>query len=242
MDCPSYASIPSSCQCPPSLLVTVSAGPRKRPRISRRRAQPAPGYPQRLPSTNGLGQPGGAGPMPERMAVVDPDKKLSAGDQVTVEIVEDRDAGLSRVVTATGELDVPPLGHVKVSGRTTTEAASDIKQLLEKDYYHRATVRISIERVSSVAVRSGVVYLSGEVRLRGPQEMAPGRDAHPGECHFAGGQRDDLGRCEEGQTHAAKERWDPPPWSISRRSSSRAMRRMTPCFRTATVFSSRRRS
>jgi len=42
----------------------------------------------------------------ERMAVVDPDKKLSAGDQVTVEIVEDREGGLPRIVTATGELDV----------------------------------------------------------------------------------------------------------------------------------------
>ena len=83
---------------------------------------------------------------------------------MTVEIVEDRDAGLSRVVTAAGELDVPPLGHVRVSGRTTTEAASEIKRLLEKDYYQRATVRISIERASTVAVRSGVVYLSGEVR------------------------------------------------------------------------------
>ena len=51
------------------------------------------------------GQPAGTqlgGPlMPqERMAVVDPDKKLSAGDQVTVEIVEDREGGLPRVVTA----------------------------------------------------------------------------------------------------------------------------------------------
>ena len=48
----------------------------------------------------------------ERASVVDPDKKLAAGDQVTVEIVEDREGGLPRVVTATGDLDVPPLGRV----------------------------------------------------------------------------------------------------------------------------------
>ena len=106
--------------------------------------------------------------------MVDPDKKLSAGDQVTVEIMEDREGGLPRVVTAAGELDVPPLGHVKVSGRTTNEAASEIRQMLEKDYYYHATVRISIDRISPVQVRSGVIYLSGDVRLVGPQEMVAG--------------------------------------------------------------------
>jgi protein involved in polysaccharide export with SLBB domain len=108
------------------------------------------------------------------MSMVDPDKKLSAGDQVTVEIVEDREGGLPRVVTATGDLDVPPLGRVKVSGRTVTEAAAEIKQLLERDYYYHATVRLNIDRISPVQVRQGLVYLSGEVRLIGPQEIVAG--------------------------------------------------------------------
>ena len=106
--------------------------------------------------------------------MVDPDKKLSAGDQVTVEIVEDREGGLPRVVTATGELDVPPLGRVRVSGKTATEAASEIKTLLERDYYYHATVHLAIDRVSPLAVRSGMVYLSGEVRVGGPQEIISG--------------------------------------------------------------------
>jgi protein involved in polysaccharide export with SLBB domain len=108
------------------------------------------------------------------MQIVDPDKKLAAGDQVTVEIMEDREGGLPRVITAAGELDVPPLGRVKVSGHTTVEAASQIKQLLEKDYYYHATVRLAIDRVSPVQVRSGIVYLSGEVRILGPLEMISG--------------------------------------------------------------------
>src|SRR5271154_4897462 len=74
-------------------------------------------YPQGIPAT-GLVPPGAT--TMERMSVVDPDKKLSAGDQVTVEIVEDREGGLQRMVTATGELDVPPLGRVRVAGRTAT--------------------------------------------------------------------------------------------------------------------------
>lgn len=125
------------------------------------RAQPASGM-----------QPGyGAA---ERMQVVDPDKKLSAGDQVTLEIVEDKEGGLPRVVTAAGELDVPPLGRVKVSGKTTAEASAQIKEQLERDYYYHATVRLAIDRVSPIQVRSGVVYLSGQVRLVGPQEIVAG--------------------------------------------------------------------
>jgi protein involved in polysaccharide export with SLBB domain len=124
-----------------------------------------------------MAQPGyapGMGYPTERMSVVDPDKKLSAGDQVTLEIVEDREGGLPRVVTATGELDVPPLGRVKVSGKTAAEASVSIKQLLERDYYYTATVRLSIDQVSRVQVQSGVVYLSGEVRMVGPQFIVAG--------------------------------------------------------------------
>jgi len=118
--------------------------------------------------------PPGAGYPQERMSVVDPDKKLSAGDQVTVEIVEDREVGLARVVTATGELDVPPLGRVRVSGKTAAEAAGSIKQLLERDYYYTATVRLSIDQVSKVQVEAGRVQVSGQVRMQGQQLIVAG--------------------------------------------------------------------
>jgi polysaccharide export outer membrane protein len=135
------------------------------------RAYPFPATPSTALGLNAT-VPGAIGQ--ERMVMVDPDKKLSAGDQVTVEIVEDREGGLPRMVTATGELDVPPLGRVRVSGMTASEAASEIKQLLERDYYYRATVRLGIDRVSPASVRRGRVYLSGEVHLGGPQEMMAG--------------------------------------------------------------------
>jgi protein involved in polysaccharide export with SLBB domain len=108
------------------------------------------------------------------MAVVDPDKKLSAGDQVTVEIVEDKEGGLPRVVTATGDLDVFPLGRVHVGGKTTAEASVEIKRKLEADYYYHATVRLSIDAVSRITVKAGTIHLSGEIRLLGPQDMVSG--------------------------------------------------------------------
>ena len=114
----------------------------------------------------------------ERMQVVDPDKKLSAGDQVTLEIVEDKEGGLSRVVTAAGAIDVPSLGRIPVAGKTTTEASADIKRRLEADYYHHATVKLNIDQVSSRPVRSGTVTLSGQVRVAGPQEMIAQEPLH----------------------------------------------------------------
>lgn len=110
----------------------------------------------------------------ERMQVVDPDKKLSAGDMLTVEIVEDKEGGLARVVTAAGAIDVPPVGRIQVAGKTTTEAGADIKRRLEADYYYHATVKLNIDRVSPVQVRAGTVTVSGQVRAAGPQEMIAG--------------------------------------------------------------------
>jgi protein involved in polysaccharide export with SLBB domain len=123
-------------------------------------------------------QPGGSGQYGaasgERNQVVDPDKKLSAGDQVTLEIVEDKEGGLPRVVTAAGAIDVPPLGRVQVSGKTTAEATADIKRRLEADYYYHATVRLNIDRVSPQIVQAGTVTVSGDVRVPGPQQMIAG--------------------------------------------------------------------
>jgi protein involved in polysaccharide export with SLBB domain len=113
-----------------------------------------------------------------RLSVVDPNKKLTAGDQVTVQIVEDREAGFPRVVTATGELDVPPLGRVRVSGQTAKDAEKTIKVLLEKEYYYTATVLVSIDQVSIAPVKMGSVLVSGSknnvVRVQGQQMLVAG--------------------------------------------------------------------
>jgi len=129
--------------------------------------------PRAVPVNPGYPVPSAFAPQ-ERMQVVDPDKKLSAGDMVTLEIVEDREGGLPRVVSAPGAIDVPPLGRVQVAGKTTTEASADIRRRLEADYYYRATVKLNIDRVSPIQVRAGTVSLSGQVRIVGAQEMLAG--------------------------------------------------------------------
>ena len=106
----------------------------------------------------------------QRAVLVDPNKRLGVGDQVAIEIVEDREGPIARLITATGDLEVPPLDRVHVAGKTTTEAAADIKRLLEADYYYHATVKLSIDRVN-VAAALGKIQISGEVGIPGVLEF-----------------------------------------------------------------------
>jgi protein involved in polysaccharide export with SLBB domain len=131
------------------------------------RQPPTQAYPVAVP----VAPAASAYPAQERIVVVDPNKKLSAGDMVTVEIMEDREGGIQRVVTAAGAIDVVPIGRVQVAGKTTEEAAADIKRKLEADYYYHATVKLNIDRVSVVAPEVGSVMLAGEIRLVGPQKL-----------------------------------------------------------------------
>lgn len=130
---------------------------------SRPSAAAAPAYP-----------PGNYNPQ-DRMEAVDPDKKLSAGDEVTLEIEQDREGGFPKIVSATGEIEVSPVGRVKVAGKTTTEAQADIKRQLEKDYYYTATVRLSLDRRSrGGGSKIGQITLSGEIRTVGPMDLVEG--------------------------------------------------------------------
>ena len=106
----------------------------------------------------------------QRAVLVDPNKRLGVGDQVAIEIVEDREGPISRLITATGDLEVPPLDRVHVAGKTTTEAAAEIKRLLLADYYHTVTVKLSIDRVN-VAAALGKIQISGEVGAPGVLEF-----------------------------------------------------------------------
>lgn len=110
----------------------------------------------------------------DRMESVDPDAKLGPGDELTVEIEQDREGGFAKLVSATGEIRVDPYGAIKVSGKTTGEAAAEIKRLLERDYYYVATVKVSLDRRSRAIVKAGTVTLSGEIKSVGPLDLEAG--------------------------------------------------------------------
>ena len=122
-----------------------------------------PGYPQ-----------GSSFAPAERMESADPDAKLGPGDELTIEIEQDREGGFPRLVSATGEIEVPPYGRIKIAGKTTAEAAAEIKRLLERDYYYTATIRLSLDRRARVSVTAGTITISGEVRAVGAFDLVAG--------------------------------------------------------------------
>jgi protein involved in polysaccharide export with SLBB domain len=109
-------------------------------------------------------------PLPTSVAgvVMDDRHKLVPGDKLSFRVVEDRDEAKPLMVADTGELDVPYIGRINVSGRTCKEVAAELKVLLEKDYYYQATVVLGLDQISRVL---GRVYVWGQVRNQGPIEI-----------------------------------------------------------------------
>jgi len=108
-----------------------------------------------------------------RSVAVNPDRALHVGDQVSLEIVEDKTGPIPRLVTATGDIDVPPLGRVHVAGRNCSEVEAELKKKLEADYYYTATVHLAIDSVREEEQILGRVYVAGAVRVPGPVLLDP---------------------------------------------------------------------
>lgn len=103
----------------------------------------------------------------------DPNKVLGAGDQVSLLIVEDRTPAVARIITDTGDVDVPWIGRVRAAGKTASQLGQEIERKLESSYYYDATVKVAIDRVNPLATVE-TIYISGEVRSSGPQRFAKG--------------------------------------------------------------------
>jgi protein involved in polysaccharide export with SLBB domain len=120
------------------------------------------------PATNTAPNSGSA-PVTPTGYVPDDKYKLRPGDRVAFQIVEDREPmPKSIVVTDSGEIDVPYIGRVMASEKTCKVLSAEIKDLLEKEYYHRATVVISLDAANKLL---GRVYVWGQVRNQGAIEI-----------------------------------------------------------------------
>lgn len=105
------------------------------------------------------------------MEVLDNSRRLGAGDRLSYRVVEERSAPVSLVVADSGELEIPLIGRIPAAGRTCRQVAFAIKPVLEREYFHNATVIIGLDAVSAKA--RGRVYLSGQVRQQGSVEIPP---------------------------------------------------------------------
>jgi polysaccharide export outer membrane protein len=106
-------------------------------------------------------------------AASDPNRVLGVGDQISLLIVEDRAPAVARIITDTGDVEVPWIGRVPAAGKTTSQLAQEIERKLESSYYYDATVKLAIDRVNPRAAVE-TIYVSGEVRGSGPQRFAKG--------------------------------------------------------------------
>lgn len=99
---------------------------------------------------------------------LDDKHKLAPGDRISFKIVEDRTNAMPMLVTESSELDVPYIGRISVASKTCKQLAGELKALLEKDYYYKATVIIGLDELGKVA---GKVYIVGPVIHPGPVEI-----------------------------------------------------------------------
>ncbi len=104
------------------------------------------------------------------MDTLDDTKKLGAGDKVTFRVLEDQDETKPLTVSDAGDLDVPYYGLVQADKKTCKQLALEIKTMLEKRDYRRATVIISLQEINRKRIL-GKVYVVGQVRQSGPVEI-----------------------------------------------------------------------
>lgn len=94
---------------------------------------------------------------------------LKSGDRLSFRILEDKREPIGLYVTDSGEMEVPLIGRVKATGRTCKQLAYDIKPLLEREYFKRATVIIGLDAISSRS--PGKVMIIGQIRSPGVLDM-----------------------------------------------------------------------
>lgn len=102
------------------------------------------------------------------LATLDDKHKLAIGDRLSFKIQEDEDDPKPMIVADNGEVEVPYIGRVHAENKTCKQLAAEIKVALEKDYYYKATVSIAVDQMAKTR---GRVYLSGALRMPGPQEI-----------------------------------------------------------------------
>jgi len=106
------------------------------------------------------------------MAALDDKTTLHPGDRISFRVIEDRDDAIPRTVTDTGEVDFPYVGRIKVQGLTCRQVAIQLKQLLEVDYYKRATVIVGLDVIADHPIIQDLAWIIGQVRGVGPQVLS----------------------------------------------------------------------
>lgn len=93
---------------------------------------------------------------------------IRTGTTISITVDEDRSLSRTYTVPGSGAIEYQPLGRIMVEGLTPEEVAQTIKQALERDYFQKATVNVSIEAMAGGGGGGGVIYVLGAVNRPGP--------------------------------------------------------------------------
>jgi len=108
--------------------------------------------------------------------------ELSSFDKLRITVYGEPDLSTEQLISDSGEVSIPLLGSVKVSGLPVPQAAKLIERLyVEKEFLRNPVVTISLEQFASKSVS-----ILGEVENVGSIEIPPGRTGLPIEIAIAG--------------------------------------------------------
>ena len=89
--------------------------------------------------------------VPPRMQTLDNERKLTIGDRVMYQVLEEREEPVTLYVDGEGRIQIPLIGPVNAAGKTPFRVALEVKDQLEQEYFYQATVILIRERIRSFA-------------------------------------------------------------------------------------------
>lgn len=105
------------------------------------------------------------------MEVLNDTNKLGTGDRLSYRVVEERQDPIALMVSDSGEIEFPLIGRVKAVNKTCKQLARELRPMLEKEYFYKATVILGLDVVGTKA--RGKVYLTGQLRTQGALDLMP---------------------------------------------------------------------
>lgn len=115
-------------------------------------------------------------PIRPSSAALDNTTKLKPGQTIGIRILEDKREKIHLIIPSTGEINAPYVGPLKASGLTCEELAAKVKSELEKSFFLRATVLVTLEeslegKVIPCFLQPGMVSIQGRVVRAGTYEL-----------------------------------------------------------------------
>ena len=101
-------------------------------------------------------------------------RSLAVGDRLSFRVMEEGGEPYILTVASSGEVDFPFVGRVRANGRTCKVVADEVRSLLEKTFYRKATVSLALETASTLPM--GTYFVTGQVMKQGAQEIPRDRE------------------------------------------------------------------